>query len=179
MFSWRKLFIPLGLIIMIGSFARAAETKVWHVIATKDQPFVVEGEEWLPRFEFAGRGTMNILRRAAQFVALVLAVVILGLPLSACLMPTAKVSVEEQECCRKMAGRCETSVMPSSHSCCQHPVSRQDMAASKVRRNDAGSAVAVLAEGVPVLPQLIVRSSSTSFESPPESPPQIVNVLRI
>ena len=45
MFSWRKLFIPLGLIIVFGSFARAAETKVWHVIATKDQTFVVEGEK--------------------------------------------------------------------------------------------------------------------------------------
>ena len=30
---------------MFGSFAQAAETKVWHVIATKDQTFVVEGEK--------------------------------------------------------------------------------------------------------------------------------------
>ncbi len=45
MFSCRKFFIPLGLIIMFGSFAQAAETKVWHVIATKDQTFVVEGEK--------------------------------------------------------------------------------------------------------------------------------------
>src|SRR6266700_2432860 len=122
---------------------------------------------------------MNTLRRASQFVAVALAGLILALPLSACLTPTAQMNKEQQECCRKMAGRCETSVMPSSHSCCQHPVSRQDMATSIVQRNDAGSAVAVLADVVPVLPQLIVRSSSTSFESPPESPPQIINVLRI
>ena len=122
---------------------------------------------------------MRVLRRVSQFVAIALAIVIPALPLSACLTSAAKVSAEQRECCQKMAGRCETSVMPSSHSCCQHPVSRQDMATSIVQRNDAGSAVAVLAEGVPVLPQLIVRSSSTSFESPPESPPQIVNVLRI
>src|SRR6266700_2770981 len=123
---------------------------------------------------------MNMLPRASQFVAIALAIVILALPLSACLTSAAKVSQEQQECCRKMAGRCETSVMPSSHSCCKHPVSRQHMATSKVQRNDAGSAVAMLADGVPVLPQLIVQSSSsTSFESPPESPPQIVNVLRI
>ena len=135
-------------------------------------------EEWLPRFEFAGRGTMNMLRRASQFVAITLAIVIPALPLSACLTSAAKVSQEQRECCQKMAGRCETSVMPSSHSCCQHPVSRQAMAASKVQRNDAGSAVAMLAESAPAL-QLIVRSSSTSFESPPESPPLIVNILRI
>src|SRR5947199_8595050 len=122
---------------------------------------------------------MNMLRIASQSVAIALAVLILALPLSACLTPAAQMSKEQQECCRKMAGRCETSVMPSSHSCCQHPVSHQAMATSKAQRNDADSAVAMLAEGVPALPQLIVRSSSTSFESPPESPPQIVNVLTI
>jgi len=45
MSSRKKLLIPLGLIILFGSFARAAETKVWHVTATKDQTFVVEGEK--------------------------------------------------------------------------------------------------------------------------------------
>src|SRR6266567_7390953 len=120
---------------------------------------------------------MTMLRKASQFVAIGLAIIIPALPLSACLTSAANVSQEQRECCQKMAGRCETSVMPSSHSCCQHPVSRQDMATSKVQRNDAGSAVAMLADGVPVLPQLIVQSSrSNSFESPPESPPQIVNV---
>ena|SRR5437867_3691248 len=122
---------------------------------------------------------MNMLPRASQFVAVALAIVILAVPLSACLTPVAKVSQEQRECCQKMAGRCETSVMPSSHSCCQHPVSRQAITVSRVQRNDAGSAVAVLADSFPVLPQLIVQYSSTSFESPPESPPQIVNVLRI
>jgi hypothetical protein len=122
---------------------------------------------------------MTMLRKASQFVAIGLAIIMLALPLSACLTPVATVSQEQRECCQKMAGRCETSVMPSSHSCCHHPVTRQDMASSKVQRNDAGLAVAVLAQGVPVFPQLIVRSSSTSFESPPEGPPPIINVLRI
>jgi heme/copper-type cytochrome/quinol oxidase subunit 2 len=45
MSSWRKVFIPLGLILIFGNIARAAEPKVWHVIATKDQTFVVEGEK--------------------------------------------------------------------------------------------------------------------------------------
>src|SRR5205823_6572213 len=103
----------------------------------------------LRRSELAGRGTMNMLPRASQFVAIALAVLILALPISACLTPAAHMSNEQQECCRKMAGRCETSVMPSSHSCCQHPVSRQAIAASKVQRSDAGSAVA-LAEAAPL-----------------------------
>src|SRR5258708_30345475 len=45
MFSWRRVFVPLGLIVMFGSFAWGAEIKVWHVIATKDQTFIVEGEK--------------------------------------------------------------------------------------------------------------------------------------
>jgi len=45
MFSWRKFVIPLGIVVMFGSLAFAAEPKVWHVTATKDQTFVVEGEK--------------------------------------------------------------------------------------------------------------------------------------
>ncbi len=45
MFSWRKFVIPLGIVVMFGSLAFAAEPKVWHVTATKDQTFIVEGEK--------------------------------------------------------------------------------------------------------------------------------------
>jgi heme/copper-type cytochrome/quinol oxidase subunit 2 len=45
MFSWRKIFIPLGLTVIVASFARAAEPKVWHIFATKNQTFTVEGEK--------------------------------------------------------------------------------------------------------------------------------------
>ena len=137
-----------------------------------------EGEQ-LSRLKFAGRGRIDMLHKMSQLVSIVLAVVILALPLSACLTSAAKMSLEQRECCQKMAGRCETSVMPSSHSCCQHPVSHQAIAVSKFQTNDVGLAVAMVAETAPALQQLMVRSSSTSFESPPESPPQIVNVLRI
>ncbi len=46
MSAWRNVVLPLSItIVMFGSFARAAEPKVWHIIATKDQTFVVEGEK--------------------------------------------------------------------------------------------------------------------------------------
>jgi len=138
-----------------------------------------QGEQRLAASKFAGRGRIHMLHKMSQLVSIVLAVVILALPLSACLTSAAKMSLEQRECCQKMAGRCETSVMPSSHSCCQHPVSRQAIVASKVQRSDADSAVVMLAEAAPTLPQVIASRSSTSFESPPESPLQIVKVLRI
>ena len=120
-----------------------------------------------------------MLRRASQFVSITLAVVILALPLSACLTPAAQMSKEERECCQKMAGRCETSARPSSHSCCQHPVSHQALTASKIPRNDVGLAVGLLPEAALPLPRAITPTDATLFESPPESPPQIATVLRI
>jgi len=137
-----------------------------------------EGEQ-LSRLKFAGRGRIDMLHKMSQLVSILLAVVILVLPLSACLTPAAKMSLEERECCQKMAGHCETSVMPSSHSCCQHPVSHQAVIASKIQRNDFGPAVAALMVAAPPMPRIITRSSANSFDSPPVSPPQTVTVLRI
>ncbi len=45
MSAWRKVVIPLSILLMFGSFAWAVEPKVWHVTATKDQTFLVEGEK--------------------------------------------------------------------------------------------------------------------------------------
>ena len=45
MVTWRKAFIALGLTALFGSLTWGAEPKVWHVTATKDQTFVVEGEK--------------------------------------------------------------------------------------------------------------------------------------
>ena len=130
------------------------------------------------RTKFCARGRMS-MRTVSKVVSIALSVIVFALPLSACLTPAAQMSKEQRECCQKMAGRCETSVMPSSHSCCQHPVSRQALTASKIQRSDFGLAVVVLREAASLLPQVFTRSSATSFECPPESPPQIVIVLRI
>ena len=138
-----------------------------------------QGEQRLAASKFAGRRRIDMLHKMSQLVSIVLAVVILVLPLSACLTPAAKMSLEARECCQKMAGHCETSVMPSSHSCCQHPVSHQAVIASKIQRNDFGPAVAALMVAAPPMPRIITRSSANSFESPPVSPAQTVTVLRI
>src|SRR5712691_10779365 len=46
MSAWRNVVIPLSItILMFVSLARAADPKVWHIIATKDQTFVVQGEK--------------------------------------------------------------------------------------------------------------------------------------
>jgi len=126
-----------------------------------------------------GRGRMNMVRRALQFVSIALSIIVVALPLLACLTSVAEMSPEQRECCEKMAGRCEMSAMPSSHSCCQHPVSQQTAVASKVQRHDCGLVFTVLVEVASSLPRIISRGSAASFESPPEASPKLTTVLRI
>jgi hypothetical protein len=127
----------------------------------------------------AGRGRMGMLRRTAQFVSVVLSAIVFAVPISACLTPSADMTMEQRECCEKMAGRCEISVMPSSHSCCKHPVARHAAAASRVQSSDFGSAFTMLAEDLALLPRQMIGTAACTFESPPESPPESVSVLRI
>jgi len=120
-----------------------------------------------------------MLARASQFVAVILSVAMLAVPLSACLTPVGQMSEEEQECCLKMAESCETSMMPSSHPCCQHSVSHQAVADLKIQRNDFSPAVGAQMMAASPMLRTIPRNNASSFESPPEGPPQIVTVLRI
>ena len=122
---------------------------------------------------------MNTLARASQFVAVILSIAMLAVPLSACLTPAGQMNEEEQECCLKMAERCETSMMPSSHPCCQHSVSHQAVTDSKIQRNDFSPAVGAQMIAASPMLRTIPQDKASSFESPPESPPQIVTVLRI
>jgi hypothetical protein len=122
---------------------------------------------------------MNIVRRASQFVSIALSTIVVALPLLACLTSFAEMSPEQRECCEKMAGRCEMSAMPSSHSCCQHPVSPHTATASRIQSSDFGSAITMLAAAPSLLARPIIGIDVSTFESPPESPPHSVNVLRI
>jgi hypothetical protein len=120
-----------------------------------------------------------MVRKAAQFVSIALSIVVVALPLLACLTSFAEMSPEQRECCEKMAGRCEMSVMPSSHSCCQHPVSPHTATASRIQSSDFGSAITMLAEAPSPLARPMIGIAGNTLESPPESPPPSVNVLRI
>jgi len=42
-------------------------------------------------------------------------------PALACLLPANQMTPAEHECCERMAGQCGAAVMPSDHTCCQHP----------------------------------------------------------
>jgi hypothetical protein len=131
-----------------------------------------------PLGELTMQGRMLMLRRSSQFAAIVLIIAVVAMPAMACIVPDRQMTAEEQACCKKMAHACESSAMPASHSCCQHPVSRNAVNVSSIRTDHfAVSAAVVEAVFTPTTPasqQLVMK-----FESPPEGPLKISSVLRI
>jgi len=115
-----------------------------------------------------------------KFAAMLVALVMVGLPAMACLVSNAQLTSDERECCKQMAGMCGSGPMANSHPCCKttvHP------------RNDA----TVRAAWSPARVMLVAAVVSTSAEfpipgrsiaadvaaPPPESPPPVIEVLRI
>jgi hypothetical protein len=68
------------------------------------------------------------MKRTSIFAA-VLAALLFGGPIMACVVPDAQLTPEEKQCCKEMGGGCrpDQSGMPMSHSCCKTTVqSRND-----------------------------------------------------
>ena len=131
------------------------------------------------QFIWAVHGKIAMLRRTSQFAAVVLVVAVIAAPVMACMVPYRQMTAEEQTCCKKMAHQCESAVMPNSHSCCQHPVSRHPASVTTVCIADIGFSTATLTQiwcspAVQTNPRL-----AYAFESPPESPLKISSILRI
>lgn len=119
-----------------------------------------------------------MLQRVSQFAAVVLILSALAAPVMACMVFDREMTAEEQRCCKKMAHQCESSAMPASHSCCQHPVSRDANNVSGIRTDHFVTSIAMVETAfTPVTP--LWRQFVAKFESPPESPLKIGSVLRI
>src|SRR6266702_7512704 len=54
--------------------------------------------------------------------AILVTLLMLGVPTMACLVSDGQFSSEERECCKHMADMCGRGSMPSSHSCCNTTV---------------------------------------------------------
>jgi len=122
---------------------------------------------------------MEALHKLSQFAAVLLIIAVIAAPVMACMVPDRQMTAEEQSCCKKMAHNCESSVMPASHSCCQHPVARHSANVLSIRAGDIALCMAALVE-TPFSPAISMsRGTAHAFESPPESPLKITTVLRI
>src|SRR5215467_1810137 len=122
---------------------------------------------------------MEALHKLSQFAAVLLIIAVIAAPVMACMVPDRQMTAEEQSCCKKMAHNCESSAMPASHSCCQHPVARHTANITSIRTGDISLCVVALVE-TPFRPAISMRrGAAQAFESPPESPLKITTVLRI
>jgi len=119
----------------------------------------------------------------AKVGVLVLALLIAGVPLMACMLPGTSLSVEEQACCREMAYQCGHDQMPSSHPCCKTvgPTDHNALAKSSfklVREFQTLYLLLPISETVE-LPQLVVSSYAVLAHAPPNVPAGTPDVLRI
>ena len=60
-----------------------------------------------------------------QIVAATMLLLFFGVPGVDCLVPNARMSAAEKECCQKMAGQCDMN-MAAKHPCCQKIVQHHD-----------------------------------------------------
>jgi len=102
-------------------------------------------------------------------------------PALACLLPMQRMTPAERECCRKMAQQCGSSVMPSSHSCCQGH--QRDTAIGPVPTyaptRPFNVAIAPRAAIIEIDSARISPLSPTLEAPPPELSPDCTSILRI
>ena len=119
--------------------------------------------------------------RAGALTMLVITVLWAATPAIACLVPMHQMTKAEHDCCLKMAQECGSSMMPSSHSCCQGH--QHDTAVSPVATYSPTRPFDVAI--VPQVSILLVASSSVSPHvpaleaAPPEASPGCNSILRI
>lgn len=123
------------------------------------------------------------MRHLAKFGILLLALLIGGVPVMACMLPSTALTAQEQACCRQNANQCGHNQMPSSHSCCK-TVSPPDQSAVVNSWFKMGYHVQVLHFSQPTvqlaeLPQRTFADFHAMGHSPRQAPPSSLNILRI
>lgn len=126
------------------------------------------------------RYTMRVTR-AGALTMLVITVLWAATPALACLVPMRARTQAERDCCLKMAQECGSSMMPSSHSCCQ--VQRHETAVTPVSNYSPTRPFdLVVVPQTAILPvaKTSTFATTTAFETPPpESSPGCSSILRI
>src|SRR5207237_2521946 len=115
----------------------------------------------------------------------VLSLVLLAMPIIACVMPAFAMTGAERDCCKRMAQECGKG-MAKSHSCCQTAtVSDHPPAIKSSSDVNSRHLAVVLAHALPPIPTITTMPESGSspwsapIHSPPVSPPVTSSVLRI
>jgi hypothetical protein len=144
------------------------------------RPAVSKGFEGVPAVQCCAANSPALMAISRKFVALLVAVVVLGVPSMACLVPSEQLTSEERECCKHMSDMCGRGSMPSSHSCCQTTVRPTDDATLTAARSIFPIVLAAIAVNAYSEPAPTENDAAAFIApSPPESPPATNTVLRI
>jgi len=126
-------------------------------------------------------GRLMRVNRAGALTMTMVAVLWAVTPAIACLVPMHQMTPGEHECCRKMAQQCGSSVMPSSHACCQgHQRETAVSPVSTYPPNRPFALAIVPPSSIILVDSALTFPISPELEAPPpESSPGCRSVLRI
>ena len=127
-------------------------------------------------------GVRLAIKVGVSAVALMLA----ALPVAACVLPGAGMTLAERECCKKMAEQCGDMGMAKSHPCCQPTTTSLDFHALKASSSSQDHVNLVALQGLPISVQGVTCLSLTPLafqvsyaHSPPGLESLATTVLRI
>ena len=126
------------------------------------------------------RYTMHVSKTGA-LTMLAITVLWAATPAIACLVPMQQMTKAEHDCCLKMAQECGSSMMPSSHSCCQshHPDSAVNLVSTYAPTRPFDVAIVPNTAILLIASASISRPSPALEASPPEASPGCRSILRI
>lgn len=125
------------------------------------------------------------MKFAVNVGVFMLALVLVTVPATACLLPNVTLRAAERECCKQMASQCGHAGMAGSHSCCQQlagPDSSAYIGASSAQLDHLVNISWFLPVSAPLsltANQPVHLTSDLGIQGPPGSPPIAVSVLRI
>jgi hypothetical protein len=122
------------------------------------------------------------VKHLAKVGVFLLAFLIGGTPLMACMLPSFAFTEQEQACCRRMAHQCGDREMPSSHSCCKTVGPDRTAVAKSSFKLAYQAQLLYVAQAISQLaepPQQALATFAVLGHSPPETPPSYPDILRI
>jgi hypothetical protein len=123
---------------------------------------------------------MQVSRKGA-LAMLVITVLWAVTPAIACMIPLRPMTQAEHECCKKMAQKCGSSAMPSSHSCCQGHEREGAVSPVPTYSPTRPFDVAIIPQtAVLLIARKPILPASAALEAPPpEASPGCSSILRI
>jgi hypothetical protein len=116
----------------------------------------------------------------------VLSLLLLAMPVMACLVPAAAMTAAERDCCKRMAQECGNKGVGQSHSCCQTTTVPDHLAAIKSSSDlNLRNLTLILVHAIPrmpgieTVPEFDSSPWAADIHSPPVSPHLAISVLRI